>query len=114
MQYDRLIEQTRAYVEQHHERDRVTSVAVLVFFRRQAAPVRSWKRSRRTGARTARAAGNPGLILQNLPTLVGNSVPLAIAVVVLILACFGAGAVVGSKRPQARAGAAPTSSFDPE
>ena len=29
-----------------------------------------------------------GLILQNLPTLVGNSVPLAIAVVVLILACF--------------------------
>ncbi|MFT4468650.1 APC family permease [Arthrobacter sulfonylureivorans] len=87
----------------------LTSVAVLVFFRRQGAPAGSWKRSVAPALGLLGLLGILGLILQNLPTLVGNSVPLAIAVVVLILASFGAGAVVAARRPQATAGAAPSS-----
>jgi amino acid transporter len=76
----------------------LTSAAVLVFFRRNGAPVRDWKRSVAPALGLIGLLGILGLILQNLPTLVGNSVPLAVAVVVLILLCFASGAIVGAKR----------------
>lgn len=87
----------------------LTSVAVLVFFRRQGAQARDWKRSVAPALGLLGLLGILGLILQNLPSLVGDSVPLAVAVVVLILACFAAGAVVAGKRRQTKAGAAPAS-----
>lgn len=80
----------------------LTGVAVLVFFRRRGAPVRDWKRSIAPALGFLGLLGILGLILQNLPTLLGNSAPLAAAVVVLILLCFSAGALIGS-RPGKRA-----------
>ncbi len=67
----------------------ITSVAVLVFFaRNRGTGVSLWRRA------IAPALGLAGLllflvlILQNLPTLVGGSLPLAIGIVVLLLAAF--------------------------
>ncbi|GAA4140719.1 APC family permease [Leifsonia shinshuensis] len=84
----------------------ITSVAVLVFFgRNRGTGVSLWRRA------IAPALGLAGLllflvlILQNLPTLVGGSVPLAVGIVVLLLAAFALGPVVA--RVRAHAGVAP-------
>ncbi|NMR29027.1 amino acid permease [Crystallibacter degradans] len=76
----------------------LTSVAVLVFFRRRQTAVTDWKRSVAPALGFVGLLGILVLILQNLPSLVGNSTALAVAVVVLILACFAAGAVIASRR----------------
>ncbi len=80
----------------------ITSVAVLVFFaRNRGTGVSLWRRA------IAPALGLAGLllflvlILQNLPTLVGGSLPLAIGIVVLLLAAFALGPVVARLRAHA-------------
>jgi hypothetical protein len=40
------------------------------------------------------------LILQNLPSLVGNSTPVAIGAVALLVVVFAVGAVIAARRPQ--------------
>lgn len=80
-----------------------TTVAVLAFFTRQ-------KRSGHLELSTWRAFIAPGLgllglaisfvlILQNLPGLVGDSTPIAIGVVALLVAFFALGAGIAARRP---------------
>ncbi|WP_223693701.1 APC family permease [Leifsonia poae] len=76
----------------------VTSVSVLVFFARRRQPASRWKTI------VAPVLGLAGLlfflvlILLNLPTLVGGSLPLAIGIVALLLIAFGLGPVVARTR----------------
>lgn len=77
----------------------ITSAAVVVFFRRN----RSLATSRWSGAvaPTAALVGLAvllGLILTNLPSLVGGSTPLAVGIVVLLLVAFGLGPVIARHR----------------
>ncbi|BBY64248.1 APC family permease [Mycolicibacterium helvum] len=80
-----------------------TTVAVLAFFTRRKRAgqleVSTWR------AFIAPALGLVGLvisfvlILQNLPGLVGNSTPIAIGVVALLVAFFALGAGIAARRP---------------
>ncbi|KMO77673.1 amino acid transporter [Mycolicibacterium chubuense] len=81
-----------------------TSVAVLAFFARR-------RRSGDLDVSVWRAFVAPGiglvglvavllLVFQNLPVLVGGSTPIAIGVVVLLVAVFAAGAAIAARRPQ--------------
>jgi amino acid transporter len=83
-----------------------TTVAVLAFFTRR-------KRAGQLEVSTWRAFVAPGLglvgllisfalILQNLPTLVGDSTPIAIGVVALLVAFFALGAGIAARRPQVK------------
>jgi amino acid transporter len=80
-----------------------TTLAVLVFFTKR-------KRAGQLEVSTWRAFIAPGLgllglviafalILQNLPTLVGGSTPIAIGVVGLLVAFFAIGAALAARRP---------------
>ncbi len=80
-----------------------TTVAVLVFFTKR-------KRAGQLEVSTWRAFIAPGfglvglviafvLILQNLPGLVGNSTPIAVGVVALLVAFFALGAGIAARRP---------------
>lgn len=81
-----------------------TTAAVLAFFARQ-------KRAGKLEVPVWRAFVAPGiglvglvisfvLILQNLPGLVGDSTPIAVGVVLLLVAFFALGAGVAARRPQ--------------
>jgi amino acid permease len=80
-----------------------TTVAVLAFFIRR-------KRAGELEVSTWRAFVAPGLglfgllisfalILQNLPGLVGDSTPIAVGVVALLVAFFALGAAIAARRP---------------
>lgn len=81
-----------------------TSVAVLVFFakRRRAGEleVSVWRVFVAPGIGFLGLVAVFGLILQNLPSLVGNSTPVAVGAVALLVAVFALGAVIAARRPQ--------------
>ena len=81
-----------------------TSVAVLAFFaRRQRAgdlDVPIWRAFIAPGLGFVALAGVLFLVFQNLPDLVGGSTPIAIGVVVLLVAVFAVGAGIAAKRSE--------------
>ena len=81
-----------------------TSVAVLVFFaaRRRAGDleVPVWRAFVAPAFGLIGLAGRFHLVLLNLPDLVGGSTPIAIGVVVLLVAVFALGAGFAARRPQ--------------
>ncbi|MCV7073347.1 APC family permease [Mycolicibacterium rufum] len=81
-----------------------TSVAVLAFFARQRrrgeAEVSAWRAFIAPGIGLVGLVAVLFLVFQNLPTLVGGSTPIAIGVVVLLVAVFAAGAGIALRRPQ--------------
>ncbi|WP_353612270.1 hypothetical protein [Mycobacterium sp. ACS4331] len=78
-----------------------TTVAVLAFFarRRQALEVSPWRAFVAPGAALLGLVVIFALILQNLPDLVGGSTPIAVGVLVLLVALFATGAGLAAKRP---------------
>ncbi|BBZ32842.1 APC family permease [Mycolicibacterium confluentis] len=78
-----------------------TTVAVLAFFirRRQSLDVSPWRAFVAPGAALLGLVVIFALILQNLPDLVGGSTPIAVGVVVLLVALFATGAGLAAKRP---------------
>ena len=80
-----------------------TTVAVLVFFarRRRAGDleVSAWRAFVAPGLGLVGLVFSFALILKNLPGLVGNSTPIAIGVVVLLVAVFALGAGIAARRP---------------
>ena len=85
-----------------------TTVAVLAFFarRRKAGQleISTWRAFIAPGLGLAGLVIAFGLILQNLPALVGNSTPIAIGVVALLVAFFAIGAGIAVRRPQVTLG----------
>jgi amino acid transporter len=80
----------------------VTSVAVLAFFaRHRPTGISLWRRAVAPGLGLTGLVVFLVLILQNLPTLVGGSVPLATGIVVLLLVAFGLGPIVARLYPHA-------------
>ena len=81
-----------------------TTVAVLAFFarRRKAGEleVSTWRAFIAPGLGLVGLVIAFGLILQNLPALVGNSTPIAVGVVALLVAFFTVGAGIAARRPQ--------------
>jgi amino acid transporter len=81
-----------------------TSVAVLAFFaaRKRAGDleVPVWRAFVAPGFGLVGLAGVFYLVLLNLPDLVGGSTPIAIGVVVLLIAVFASGAGIAARRPQ--------------
>ncbi|TRW88363.1 APC family permease [Mycolicibacterium sp. 018/SC-01/001] len=80
-----------------------TSVAVLAFFARRrragVSDVSVWRAFVAPGIGLAGLIAVLLLVFQNLPTLVGGSIPIAIGAVVLLVAAFGAGAAIAARRP---------------
>ncbi|BBX69442.1 APC family permease [Mycolicibacterium psychrotolerans] len=81
-----------------------TSVAVLAFFARRRrsgeSDVSVWRAFVAPGIGLAGLVAVLLLVFQNLPTLVGGSTPIAIGVVVLLVAVFAGGAAIAVRRPQ--------------
>ena len=81
-----------------------TSVAVLAFFaaRRRAGDleVPVWRAFVAPDSAWSVSAGVFYLVLLNLPDLVGGSTPIAIGVVILLVAVFALGAGIAARRPQ--------------
>jgi len=80
-----------------------TTVAVLAFFARRKRAgnleVSLWRVFVAPGLGLIGLAISFALILKNLPGLVGNSTPIAIGVVVLLVVVFAVGAGVAARRP---------------
>ena len=80
-----------------------TTVAVLAFFARRKRAgqleVSTWRAFIAPGLGLVGLVISFGLILQNLPTLVGDSTPIAIGVVALLVAFFALGAGIAARRP---------------
>lgn len=78
-----------------------TSVAVLAFFARGLGGpgVSAWRAYVAPGIALLGFLGVFGLILLNLPLLVGGSTPIAIGVVALLIAAFATGAALAARRP---------------
>jgi amino acid transporter len=81
-----------------------TSVAVLAFFARRARAgdlePSPWRVFVAPGVALLGLVAVFGLILQNLPGLVGNSTPVAIGAVALLVLVFALGAGIAARRPQ--------------
>jgi amino acid transporter len=79
-----------------------TTIAVLVFFakRKRAGQleVSTWRAFIAPGLGLVGLLISIALILQNLPTLVGGSTPIAIGVVALLVAFFALGAGIAARR----------------
>ncbi|MBB3601340.1 amino acid transporter [Mycolicibacterium sp. BK556] len=79
-----------------------TSIAVLAFFARRKRAgqleVSTWRAFVAPGIGLVGLLISIGLILQNLPTLVGGSTPIAIGVVALLVAFFALGAGIAARR----------------
>lgn len=80
-----------------------TSAAVLAFFARRKRggnlDVSVWRAFIAPGSGLVGLLISFVLILQNLPGLVGNSTPIAVCVVVLLIAFFALGAGIAARRP---------------
>ena len=78
-------------------------MAVLAFFvkRKRAGnlEVSVWRAFVAPGVGLVGLVISFALILKNLPGLVGNSTPIAIGVVVLLIAVFALGAGIAARRP---------------
>ena len=81
-----------------------TTVAVLAFFARRKRAgeldVSPWRAFVAPGFGLAGLLVAFAVILQNLPSLVGESTPIAIGVVALLVAFFALGAGLAARRPQ--------------
>lgn len=81
-----------------------TTVAVLAFFARRRKTgqleISTWRAFVAPGLGLAGLVISFILILQNLPGLVGDSTPIAIGVVALLVAFFAVGAGIAIRRPQ--------------
>jgi amino acid transporter len=81
-----------------------TSAAVLAFFARRARAgeleLSVWRVFVAPGVGLLGLVAVFWLILQNLPSLVGNSTPVAIGAVALLVVVFALGAVIAARRPQ--------------
>lgn len=81
-----------------------TSVAVLAFFARRARAgeleLSVWRVFVAPGVGLLGLVAVFWLILQNLPSLVGNSTPVAIGAVALLVVVFALGAVIAARRPE--------------
>ncbi|MGO4383558.1 APC family permease [Specibacter sp. RAF43] len=77
----------------------LTSVAVVVFFRRRGAPWVNWRRSVAPTLGFLGLLGILALILSNLPALLGGSTLLCVVVLAVLVLALAAGWVIENARP---------------